>query len=35
VRTGASPTSVAVVPDGRKAYVTNFDDGTVRVLKTG
>jgi DNA-binding beta-propeller fold protein YncE len=22
-----------VLPDGRKAYVTNFEDGTIRVLK--
>jgi DNA-binding beta-propeller fold protein YncE len=35
VQTGASPTSIAVTPGGRKAYVTNFDDGTVRVLRTG
>jgi serine/threonine-protein kinase len=35
LRTGVSPTSVAVTPDGRKAYVTNYDDGTLRVLRTG
>lgn len=38
--TGASPTGVAVTPDGRKAYETDFvdgtlDDGTLRVLRTG
>jgi DNA-binding beta-propeller fold protein YncE len=29
---GASPTSITVTPTGEKAYVTNLDDGTVRVL---
>jgi serine/threonine-protein kinase len=32
IATGTSPTSVAVTPDGRSAFVTNFDDGTVTVL---
>jgi serine/threonine-protein kinase len=34
IPTGGSPTSVAVTPDGRRAFVTNFADGTVRVLDT-
>jgi serine/threonine-protein kinase len=29
-----SPTSIAVRPDGQKAYVTNLDDGTLTVLNT-
>jgi DNA-binding beta-propeller fold protein YncE len=32
VPVGRGPTSVAVRPDGRQAYVTNLDDGTVTVL---
>jgi serine/threonine-protein kinase len=32
VPTGRSPTSVAVGPDGRQAYVTNLADGTITVL---
>jgi DNA-binding beta-propeller fold protein YncE len=27
-----TPTSVAVLPDGSRGYVTNLNDGTVRVL---
>jgi serine/threonine-protein kinase len=34
IPTGNSPTSVAVTRDGRRAFVTNFGDGTVRVLET-
>jgi DNA-binding beta-propeller fold protein YncE len=34
VPTGNSPTSVAVAPDGRRAYVTNLKDGTLTVLDT-
>jgi DNA-binding beta-propeller fold protein YncE len=32
LRTGRSPTSVAVTPDGRRAFISNFDDGTVLAL---
>ena len=32
VPTGHSPTSVAVAPDGRRAYVTNLRDGTLTIL---
>ena len=35
VRTGAGPTSIAVLPDGQRALVTNFDEGTVRWLTIG
>ena len=35
VPVGRGPTSVAVAPDGRRAYVTNLDDGTVTVLDVG
>ena len=34
VVTGNAPTSVAVLPDGRAAYVTNLHDGTLTVLHT-
>jgi DNA-binding beta-propeller fold protein YncE len=34
IPTGASPTSISVSPDGRRAFVTNFGDGTVRLLDT-
>ncbi len=30
----ATPTSIAVTPDGRRAYVTNLDAGTLTVLNT-
>ena len=33
IPTGTSPTSVAVGPDGTRAYVTDLDSGTVRVLR--
>ena len=32
VPTGDAPTSVAVLPNGRAAYVTNLHDGTLTVL---
>ena len=32
IPTGNSPTSVAVLPTGTEAYVTNLTDGTVTVL---
>jgi serine/threonine-protein kinase len=31
--TGDGPTSVAVSPDGRRAYVTNLNDATVVVYQ--
>ena len=34
IPTGDSPSSVSVTPDGRRAYVTNLGDGTVRILDT-
>jgi serine/threonine-protein kinase len=30
--TGGAPTSVSVLPNGRQAYVTNLNEGTVRIL---
>ena len=33
IAAGNSPTSVAVTPDGGRVFVTNFGDGTVRVLE--
>ena len=32
VPVGHAPTSVAVTRDGRQAYVTNLNDGTVTIL---
>ena len=32
IPTGKSPTSVAVLPDGRTGYVTDLDSGTPTVL---
>jgi len=29
---GDAPTSVAVLPDGSRGYVTNLKEGTLRVL---
>ena len=29
---GTDPTSIAVLPNGQKGYVTNLNDGTVTVL---
>jgi YVTN family beta-propeller protein len=33
VHVGQGPTTIAVAPDGRSAYVTNFDSNTVSVLR--
>jgi YVTN family beta-propeller protein len=33
IPTGASPSSIAVLPSGMEAYVTNLDSGTVTVLE--
>jgi DNA-binding beta-propeller fold protein YncE len=33
IPTGKSPTSIAVLPDGSAAYVSNLGDGTLSVLK--
>ena len=30
-----SPTSIGVLPNGRKAYVTNLNAGTLTILNTG
>jgi serine/threonine-protein kinase len=35
IPTGADPTSVSVTPDGRRLLVTNYGDGTVRLLDAG
>lgn len=35
IPTGRSPTSVAVLPGGRTAYVTNLDSGTLTMLNIG
>ena len=32
IPTGHSPTSMAVLPDGKTGYVSNLDDGTLTVL---
>jgi DNA-binding beta-propeller fold protein YncE len=32
VPVGKAPTSIAVSRDGRQAYVTNLNDGTVTIL---
>ena len=32
IPTGDAPTSVAVLPNGRKAYVSNLNTGTLTVL---
>jgi DNA-binding beta-propeller fold protein YncE len=32
---GASPTDVAISPDGHSAYVADRDSGTVAVIHTG
>jgi DNA-binding beta-propeller fold protein YncE len=34
VRVGGSPRTIAISPDGRRAYVTNGHDDTVSVLRT-
>jgi molecular chaperone DnaK len=31
--TGGSPSSIAVLPNGRQAYVSNLDSGTLTVLE--
>ena len=33
--TGDAPTSIAVLPDGRRAYVSNLNTGTLTILETG
>jgi DNA-binding beta-propeller fold protein YncE len=33
IPTGESPTSIAVLPNSQRAYVTNVDSGTLSVLK--
>ena len=32
IPTGEAPTSIAVLPDGTKAYVSNLNTGTLTVL---
>ena len=32
IPTGQAPTSIAVLPDGRQAYITNLDSGTLTVV---
>ena len=32
ITTGDGPTSISVMPNGKRAYVTNLNDGTVRIL---
>ena len=32
VTTGKEPTSIAMLPNGRQAYVTDSGDGTVEIL---
>ena len=34
VPVGSGPTGVAVTPDAKHAYVANFDDNTVSVIRT-
>jgi YVTN family beta-propeller protein len=31
--TGTAPTSIAVLPNGRRAYVSNIEGGTLTVLE--
>jgi serine/threonine-protein kinase len=33
IPTGANPTSIAVLPNGRQAFVSNLDGGTLTVLE--
>ncbi len=35
IPTGGAPTSVAVLPNGTAAYVTNLNDGRLMVLNVG
>ena len=32
INTGDGPTSIAVMPNGKRAYLTNLNEGTVRIL---
>ncbi len=32
IPTGEAPTSIAVLPDGTKGYITNLNSGTLTVL---
>jgi DNA-binding beta-propeller fold protein YncE len=32
IPTGEAPTSIAVLPDGTKGYVTNLNSGTLTIL---
>jgi YVTN family beta-propeller protein len=32
VKTGKAPTSISVLPDGSRAYVTDENDGTIAIL---
>ena len=34
ITVGNGPDGVAITPDGKHAYVTNFGDGTVSVITT-
>ena len=34
ITVGKNPIGVAITPDGKHAYVTNLDDGTVSVITT-
>ena len=34
ITVGKRPDGVAITPDGKRAYVTNFGDGTVSVITT-
>jgi DNA-binding beta-propeller fold protein YncE len=33
IPTGTGPTSIAVLPNGRQAYVSNLENGTLTVLE--
>jgi DNA-binding beta-propeller fold protein YncE len=32
IPTGKAPTSISVLPNGRQAYVTDENDGTIEIL---
>ena len=34
IKTGGSPNAIAITPDGKTAYVTNFLSGTVTPIRT-
>ena len=34
ITVGKTPARVAITPDGKHAYVTNYGDGTVSVITT-